>query len=455
MRKKIFLSTFFASLSVCLASIIIILGALYSYYSEQYDGSIRETAGYLASGVNYAGPQFLKNCTYEGKDRVTLISENGQVLYDNVMRPEQMENHSNREEFVKAKSDGIGEVRRYSSTLSEKTYYYAVLLNDGSVLRVSGTQYTVLSLVLNMIQPLLIVVLVAVLLSYALASVISKRIVKPINEIDIDNPSHIEGYEELTPLTDNLIRQKKQIDYQMRQLKDEHESQDKMRREFTANVSHELKTPLTSISGFAEIMRDGLVKIEDVPRFAGKIYDEAGRLITLVGDIIKISRLDESSPQIEKTQLDLNVVCQSVADSLNQIAEKNNISLSYNGEQAYIFGSEQIVYEMIYNICDNAVKYNKEHGRVDMTLKCAENNAAVTVVDTGIGIPKDETEHVFERFYRVNKSHSKEIGGTGLGLSIVKHAALFHDAKIDIDSKLGEGTVITVTFPLYNDEREN
>ena len=448
MRKKIFFSTFFASLSVCVAVIVIILGALYNYYSAQYDGSIRETAGYLASGVNYSGRQFLENCTYDGKDRVTLISHSGEVLYDSVKQPSKMGNHSDREEFIKALSDGVGEARRYSSTLSERTYYYAIKLNDGGVLRVSGTQYTVLSLVLNMIQPLLLVLLVAVLLSYLLAAVASKRIVKPINEIDIDNPSHIEGYEELTPLTDNLIRQKKQIDYQLKQLKSEHESQDKMRREFTANVSHELKTPLTSISGFAEIMRDGLVKSEDIPRFAGKIYDEAGRLITLVGDIIKISRLDESSPSIEKTRLDLDTVCVSVVNSLSQIAEKHGIAMTYCGEQAYILGSEQIVYEMIYNICDNAIKYNKEYGSVNITLNRSGKRAVLIVADTGIGIPQDEIEHVFERFYRVNKSHSKEIGGTGLGLSIVKHAALFHDAQINIDSKLGEGTKITVSFQI-------
>ena len=450
MRKKIFFGTFFASLSVCLASIIIILGALYNYYSEQYDGNIRETAGYLASGVNYSGGNFLENCTYDGKDRVTLISKSGKVLYDSVKQPSEMENHADREEFMKAQSEGVGESRRYSSTLSERTYYYAVRLNDGGVLRVSGTQYTVLSLVLNMIQPLLLVLLVAVLLSYILAAAVSKRIVKPINEIDINNPSHIEGYEELTPLTDNLIRQKKQIDYQMKQLKSEHESQDRMRREFTANVSHELKTPLTSISGFAEIIRDGLVKPEDIPRFAGKIYDEAGRLITLVGDIIKISQLDEESPTIEKAKLNLDAVCSDVVSSLNQIAEKHSITMTYSGKPAYIFGSEQIVYEMIYNICDNAIKYNKEYGSVDVSLRTEGELAVVSVADTGIGIPQNEIDHVFERFYRVNKSHSKEIGGTGLGLSIVKHAALFHDAKISIESKLGEGTTITAVFPLYN-----
>ena len=452
MRKRIFLGTFFASLCVCLASVIIILGALYNYYSEQYDGSIRETAGYLASGVNYSGSEFLENCTYDGKDRVTLISKSGEVLYDTVKQPSEMENHADREEFVKAQSEGVGESHRYSNTLSEKTYYYAIRLTGGDVLRVSGTQYTVLSLVLNMIQPLLLVMLVAVLLSYILAYAVSKRIVKPINEIDINNPTHIEGYEELTPLTDNLIRQKKQIDYQMKQLKTEHEAQDRMRREFTANVSHELKTPLTSISGFAEIMRDGLVKSEDIPRFAGKIYDEAGRLITLVGDIIKISRLDEESATIEKAKLNLNAVCGGVVNDLSQIAKKHNITMTYNGADAYIFGSEQIVYEMIYNICDNAIKYNKEYGSVDVTLKTEGELAVVTVADTGIGIPQNEIDHVFERFYRVNKSHSKEIGGTGLGLSIVKHAALFHDAKISIDSKLGEGTTISAVFPMYNEK---
>lgn len=446
MRKRIFIGTFLASLAVCGASLCVILGALYGYYSKLYDDEIASAATYISEGIELSGMQYLQKSENFGNKRVTLIAADGSVIFDSMTDPEKMENHADREEFIEAKSSGRGTAARLSQTLSQRTYYYAVLLDDGSVLRVGGTQHTPLSLLLNMIQPLLIVLIVAVALSYLLAAYVSKKIIRPINAIDFDAPEHIEGYGELDPLVDNLQRKNEQIERHIAEIHAAHESQDRMRREFTANVSHELKTPLTSISGFAEIIRDGLVKPEDIPRFAGNIYSEAGRLITLVEDIIKVSRLEECPRDMEMSNVDLYEQCEIAVSRLRQAAERRGITLSLTGERLCVFGSEQIIGEMIENVCDNAVKYNVDGGRVDVSVTRCEGGAEVAVRDTGIGIPPEDIDHVFERFYRVNKSHSKEIGGTGLGLSIVKHGALFHGATVSIASEPDRGTEICIRF---------
>ncbi len=446
MKKRIFYSTFFASLTVCLASLAVILGVLYNYYSRLYDEQIRQTARYISSGVEHGEMNYLSSVDFSDSGRVTWISKDGTVLFDSIKSAESMKSHADREEVKEAIASGVGEATRYSDTLYEKTFYYAVRLSDNSVLRVSGTQYTVYSLLLSLLWPIVAVIALSVALSYILATLFAKKIVRPINELDFENPEPIKGYHELDPLVDRLIMQNDQISHQLEELSKEHEAQDRMRREFTANVSHELKTPLTSISGFAEIIRDGLVRQEDIQRFAGNIYDEAGRLITLVGDIIKISRLDEQEGQITKDPVDLYDTCMAVATHLQPVADKRGIALNFDGKHISILGSEQIVYEMIFNICDNAIKYNNDNGSVDILLQDDEDTVSVTVSDTGIGIPKEELDRVLERFYRVNKSHSKEIGGTGLGLSIVKHGALSLDAKIEISSELGVGTSITIIF---------
>ena len=275
----------------------------------------------------------------------------------------------------------------------------------------------------------------------------SRDLVRPINELDLTAPSQDAVYEELRPLVRRINAQNEQLQARIREQEAEHEAQDKFRREFTANVSHELKTPLTSISGFAEIIRDGLVKPEDIPHFADNICKESQRLIVLVGDIIKITQMDERQLPLQKERLNLLDLCRDVVEHLTPAADKQNVRMYLEGTPEHIIGAWQIADEMIYNLCDNAIKYNKPGGEVRISVEKTPQGPAVTVRDTGIGIPKEHQARVFERFYRVDKSHSKEIGGTGLGLSIVKHGAIYHNAAITMESTPGVGTAITVTFP--------
>jgi two-component system phosphate regulon sensor histidine kinase PhoR len=357
-----------------------------------------------------------------------------------------MENHSGREEFREALTGGTGESIRYSTTVSQRTVYYAIRLEDGTVLRISRTQQTVLSLVMGIKWYAAGVLILAVVLSAFLAGKVSKAIVKPINSIDLESPDESSVYDELKPLVRRINYQNAQLQRQMVELKEEHENQDSMRREFTANVSHELKTPLTSISGYAEIIRDGVVKQEDIRRFSGKIYDEAQRLIILVEDIIKLSQLEGNNWSLEKTHVNLYELCQEVLSRLEPVAERRGIMLSLTGDRCSILGSKKVLDEMVFNICDNAIKYNKEKGIVNISIHNKKDKIELIVDDTGIGIPENEIGRVFERFYRVNKSHSKEVGGTGLGLAIVKHGAACHHASVSIKSKLGEGTTVKIEF---------
>ena len=298
----------------------------------------------------------------------------------------------------------------------------------------------------TLVYGIIITIAVSILFSTILTERIYSSILKPINSIDISSPNENDIYPELAPLAKRINVQNRQIQQQLGKLKDEHENQNRMRREFTANVSHELKTPLTSISGYAEIMRDGFAKPEDISRFSGKIYDETQRLITLVGDIINLSRLDEKEIETEKIDIDLYDVASSTITNLTPIAEKHGIIFNLNGTHEVIRGVKQIIEEITYNLCDNAIKYNKENGSINVTIRGDEDSVELSVEDTGIGIPKDELDRVFERFYRVDKSHSKEIGGTGLGLSIVKHGVLYHNGEIKITSELDKGTKITIKF---------
>lgn len=296
----------------------------------------------------------------------------------------------------------------------------------------------------SLIYGILIVIAISIVFSIILTHKISTSVLKPINDIDISGPDEKNIHPELVPLAKRINAQNRQIQEQLTRLKDEHENQNRMRREFTANVSHELKTPLTSISGYAEIMRDGFAKPEDISRFSGKIYDETQRLITLVGDIINLSRLDEKEIETEKTDVDLYEVASSTIAILSPVAEKRGIILNLNGTHEVIRGVKPIIEEITYNLCDNAIKYNKDNGSINVTINGNVDNVELSVEDTGIGIPKEELDRVFERFYRVDKSHSKEIGGTGLGLSIVKHGVLYHNGEIKITSEIDKGTKITI-----------
>lgn len=562
MNRKIFIGIFAVALTVWLACIVCILGALYYYFNKKSAEEFRNEAIFVAQGIETSGAQYLEELSASPRRhsedvRITWIAGDGTVLYDNYTDAAELESHADREEFREALESGSGQSVRYSSTQMEKIIYYAIKLNDGSVLRVSDTQYTVLSVVVVMLSPILLILIVSLILAAVFAGRISKSIIRPINAIDLEHPENAETYDELAPLLEKIDAQNKQIARQMEELRSrrrefesitenmaeglvivghmaevltcnpsalkilnadkvphkqsvltlnrsevfrhsvdsalagkpsevdleiggkvyrliaspvraadtedvigatliilditEKNERERLRREFTANVSHELKTPLTSISGNAEIIKNGIVKPEDVPHFAENIYKEAGRLISLVNDIIKLSKLDEGGGEITKEPVDLSEIVSEVADSLRAQAERRAISSEIHTEKAVIMGIRPILTEMIYNLWENAIKYNKEGGKlyVDIANECQDgrNFVKFSIRDTGIGIPSADLERIFERFYRVDKSHSKEIGGTGLGLSIVKHGARLHGAEITVKSEIDKGSVFIIQFP--------
>ncbi len=309
-----------------------------------------------------------------------------------------------------------------------------------------GEKVSIVTVIFGLRYQLLVVFVASVILSVILSKLIYNSVINPINAINIENPDDEVVFDEIRPLVDRINAQNRQIKQQMDELKTEHEKQNKLRREFTANVSHELKTPLTSISGYAEIMRNGFAKPEDISRFSGIIYDETQRLITLVGDIINLSKLEEKEVLHEKKMIDLYEISQNVISRLSTVASKKGVKFTVDGTNEKIYGVESIIDEIIYNLCDNAIKYNKENGYVMIDIQKIDGITEYTVTDTGIGIPKHELDRVFERFYRVDKSHSKEIGGTGLGLSIVKHGVSYHGGEVSIKSELGSGTSIKIRF---------
>ena len=550
MTKRIFRAICLVALAVFLASVTLIMGILYDYFSQVQQDQLRIEAGLAARGVEENGAAY-----FEGLDtqsyRITWIGADGTVLFDSDSDASIMENHLEREEVKQAMVSGYGHSARYSSTLMERLLYSAQRLEDGSVIRLAITQNSVLTIMLGLIQPVLLVSLVAVILALALASRVSKTVVRPLNELNLDEPLNNEGFDELSPLLRRIDSQQRQLKGQALELKQkkdeflavtsnmseglvllnssgtilsinnaaltildadkssvgqdiltvnrslkmqklleeartgqrsetklcltgreyqldaspiisggniggvalllfditERENAEQLRREFTANVSHELKTPLHSISGCAELMKNGMVKPEDTVRFAGQIYSEAQRLINLVEDIIRLSRLDEGAEDMQRERIDLYALSGSVIDSLGNEAKENKITLELCGGPAFIWGVRQLVSGMIYNLLDNAIKYNKANGSVKLSVSNEGEFSVVKVSDTGIGIPPEHQSRVFERFYRVDKSHSKEVGGTGLGLSIVKHSAMVHNAKIDLQSTPGKGTSITVRFP--------
>ena len=548
MTKKIFRSIFTVALLVLLASIGIATSFIYDYFNTSQVNQLKAELSLVADTVNSVGVEYFEkfNSTLF---RFTVVDADGTVLYDTQANASEMENHAEREEIAEAFKDGMGSSARNSSTLTEKTFYEAVLLENGDVLRISVSQLTVGALIFGMLPAIIAIIFFAAAIAGILSHTMAKKVMDPLMKLDLEHPSDNATYEELTPILTKIHKQHKQIKSHMETLRrksdefeqivssmneglillDEHgmilvmntaakrifavkkdvngsdflivdrtskmssaiwnalegkhseyteerngnkyqftvnsiESDGKIlgavilvfditdrafaernRQEFTANVTHELKTPLQSIIGSAELLESGLVKPEDTTRFVGNIRKEATRLVNLINDIIRLSQLDEKHKPVTET-VDLIEVAKEVVDVLTVSATKRNIEISIEGDSCTIYGVRRYIYEIIYNLCDNAIRYNMDGGKVNIKISKDNNHTVVTVKDTGIGIAPEHQSRIFERFYRVDKSHSKETGGTGLGLSIVKHAVQYHSGKVTIDSEVGKGTTIEIVF---------
>lgn len=449
MTKRIFRSICAVAIVVLVASLTLVMGVLYRYFTDSQIEQLKIQTEIVARAVDLEKDTYLasvKDDTY----RMTWIDATGKVLYDNRVSNGNMENHLQRKEVKEAMETGSGSSHRYSTTLMEHQFYFAERLSDGSVVRLSTTQLTWWGLLLSMLQPILFVFVIALAVSFFIAFRLSKRIVEPLNYIDLDNPKEKEVYEELTPLLRRIKAQKNQIQLQEEKLarrKNEFKKTEQIRREFTANVSHELKTPLQTIAGSAELLSGGMVEEKDVPHFSHRIYMESKRLMALLEDVIKLSHLDEGTMDFEWEKVDLYELAKEEVGNLLPMAEKAEVELSVSGKSACIQGNRKLLSNILSNLCDNAIKYNKKEGKVEVQVSNYPKEACLSVSDTGIGISKEEQTRIFERFYRVNKSHSKEVGGTGLGLSIVKHGVKLHNGEISIDSVPKEGTTITIKFP--------
>ena len=548
MTGKILRISYLVAISALLASALLFFGVMYRDYEDGAFARLRAEAAAIAQGLGAAGSDYFDS--FAPDDRVTWIAANGTVLYDSAAPAQLLESHAGREEIDQALQTGEAQISRYSKTLLQRTFYYAKLLEGGTVLRVSCTQNSLPAMILMLLTPFLWVATLVLILCGVLSYRLARQITKPLNAINPDNPAPLPSYPELTPLFDKLREQNRTIGKQMNELQlrqreftaitenmregfllvdckmhvlssnhsalevlgrrelkpgcllydaecsqeifdavdtalsgshaellltidetswqvlanpvvasgqvagavvlfmdvTEREQRERLRREFSANVSHELKTPLTSISGFAELMKEGLVPPEKIPEFSGDIYKESLRLIGLVNDIIQLSRLDENSTQFQRAPVDLYDLCAQSIERLSTVAARQSVTLALAGEHAEIMGVEQLLKEMIYNLLDNAIKYNVPGGSVTASVRKSAGRTILSVSDTGIGIPYAHQPRVFERFYRVDKSHSKEVGGTGLGLSIVRHAAQYHGARLELKSQPGKGTTITVTF---------
>ena len=444
MSRKIFTAIWGAALAVFLASLVFIMGVSYNYFTGVQMKQLHAETALAAQGVTLSGTDYLDGLS--GDCRITWVAADGTVLFDNEADASRMENHLEREEIRQALQTGTGEARRYSPTLADRQLYAAQRLPDGSVLRLSAVQLALWSLVLGFAQPICLVALLALALSFFLASRLTKKIVAPINAIDPDNPMQYyerDEYREVEPLLRRIAAQQSQL----RRDRAEIERASLIRQEFTANVSHELKTPLHAISGYAELLESGLAKPEDVKPFAGKIRSESCRMTKLVEDIIDLTRLDAGGADYVFEPCNLLRIAENAVDSLQSEAAGQSITLSLRGESAPMSGVPRLLHSIVYNLCDNAIKYNRPGGRVDVTVAPEGEKVVLRVSDTGVGIPKDSIDRIFERFYRVDKSRSKAVGGTGLGLSIVKHAALIEKADVRVESEPGEGSAFTVTFP--------
>lgn len=448
MKHKLLWQIFTACMIVFALTFGVMMAVMTKFYEQKNRTELEDRTNYIASIVNAEGWGFLEQMTHTEQTRITIVAEDGTVLYDSQLNAAELPNHAAREEIREALENGTGESFRYSETLAKRTVNHAVRLESGEILRLSMLQHTVLELLVSMLNPMMAVVLLAVLLAIVLASRFTKALLAPIERMDVEHPDDRDVYDEMQPFIHRIAAQNKQIYKQMEELREEHRKQDDMRREFTANVSHELRTPLTSISGFAEIIRDGFVQEKDIPHFADNIYKEAQRLIILVNDILKLSRLEEGgNVHDDKVKVDMYGLCEEVADRLQMNAQKRGVTLTCSGESVQVLGVRNMLEEIIYNVCDNAIKYNREGGVVNIVTKLVENEVCVSIRDTGIGIPAEDKERIFERFYRVNKSHSKEVGGTGLGLSIVKHGMAYHNARITLESEENTGTEVCLYFP--------
>ena len=548
MTGKILRISYLVAISALLASALLFFGVMYRDYEDGAFARLRAEAAAISQGLDAAGSDYFDS--FAPDDRVTWIAASGTVLYDSAAPAQLLESHADREEIDHALQTGEAQTSRYSKTLLQRTFYYAKLLEGGTVLRVSCTQNSLPAMILMLLTPFLWVATLVLILCGVLSYRLARQITKPLNAINPDNPAPLPSYPELTPLFDKLREQNRTIGKQMNELQlrqreftaitenmregfllvdckmhvissnhsalevlgrrelkpgcllydaecsqeifdavdtalsgshaellltidetswqvlanpvvasgqvagavvlfmdvTEREQRERLRREFSANVSHELKTPLTSISGFAELMKEGLVPPEKIPEFSGDIYKESLRLIGLVNDIIQLSRLDENSTQFQRAPVDLYDLCAQSLERLSTVAARQSVTLALTGEHAEIIGVEQLLKEMIYNLLDNAIKYNVPGGSVTASVRKSAGRTILSVADTGIGIPYAHQPRVFERFYCVDKSHSKEVGGTGLGLSIVRHAAQYHGARLELKSQPGKGTTITVTF---------
>lgn len=445
MKKSIFRYVLAASVSITVVSFLLMIFVAYGYLSDILRDHLREELDLAARGVEMCGGEYLEGFADKSL-RFTWVDAGGTVIFDSEAVAQGMENHLSREEISEALESGSGESVRYSDTLSELRVYSALRLSDGTVLRISGSQKTLTYLMLGFLLPMLLIIAFAFLMSFLLASRIAKRLVRPINDIDPDKPTKYIGkreYSEIEPLLKRMEAQRLQIKADSAELK----KTSLIRQEFTANVSHELKTPLHAIAGYAELIESGLASEEDIRPFAGKIRAEAGRMTKLVSDIIELSKLDSGAAGTQREHVDLYRIAENAVDSLEYTASEAGITIKLSGASAVIEGIPRVLYSIIYNLCDNAVKYNKFGGSVSVNVADLGESAVVSVRDTGIGIPKADIDRIFERFYRVDKSHSGEVGGTGLGLSIVKHGALIHKASVNVESIEGIGSEFTVTFP--------
>lgn len=409
---------------------------IYRQTTKVVEDELGQEAEYMKTAIELSGDIYLEKMDeVQENTRVTLVSKDGDVLYDSRQDVVTFENHKNRPEIRQAIESGKGKDIRKSDSLNQEMIYYAVRLSDRTILRVAKSVNSIWYIAMGIFPAMGIIAIVMFFVAYLLCKMQVEKLIHPINTLDLENPLQNQIYSELTPLLTRIDEQNRQKDA----IAD-------MRKEFSANVSHELKTPLTSISGYAEIMKSGLVKTEDMPAFSERIYNEASRLITLVEDIIKLSRLDEGAVELEKEEVDLYYLTREIVSRLALPAKSRNVQIELTGESVMYKGIRQILDEMVYNICENAVKYNKEGGKVVIWVGGTLKGPKIIVKDTGIGIPKEDKERIFERFYRVDKSHSKETGGTGLGLSIVKHGALLHNIDVHVESELGKGTKMELIF---------
>lgn len=552
MKKRIYLSICLASMITLLLTVVSAAGVMYRNMSSEVMGEVEAEALFMSSAINLIDDEdeVMEYVSYAGKhsseNRITLISPDGVVKYDNYADISLMDNHLDRPEIVSALSDGTGRITRPSNTVGRQTYYYAVKLDSGNILRIATTSKNIVGL-LGVSAPWLVMIIVIIFSAAMLtAKMLTDSVVKPINDLDLNEPAQNITYDELSPLLVRMDKQRGEIRSQMEKLSEqqrefeyitdsmseglvifgnngniitanrsaklilgsenansyaelcrdseyiravenalsgkavtaklekgerifelsaspvgfsekygavlfitdmtEREGAEKMRREFSANVSHELKTPLTSIMGAAEIIENGIAAPQDIPHFAGQIHKEASRLLTLIQDIIKLSQLDENSMLAEFEEVSLKTLCEDVISQLEEKAKDKNVTVSFEGPDVTLNGVRPVLFEMIYNLCDNAIAYNREGGSVTVSLSETASAKALTVSDTGIGIAPEHQSRIFERFYRVDKSHSKATGGTGLGLSIVKHGTLLHGGKISIESTVNVGTKISVVF---------